>query len=136
MEQIIYEKAYPKRNQDELATLPSQSGAPTPDSFLKQLETSYTCILIPERQRAARSFVQLARKISELYELDIKITEYDTHISVSYYFNAGGGLRCFKDPAVYADDVTFFSNVNGYEIVMCLDYYTHAVINKKRRLYP
>lgn len=35
-----------------------------------------------------------------------------------------------------ADDISFFANIKGYEIVMCLDFYTHATYRNGRMMRP
>ena len=139
MEKIIFEKTYPKRHREIPSLYKRRSGErgmPALDGLLKRIEEDYTCVLIPERQRAMQSLIRLARKISECYKLDIKITEHDTHISIYCYFSAAGGMGFLRELLAGADDISFFSHVNGHEIVMCLDYDTHAVFHKNRRLYP
>ena len=139
MEKIIFEKTYPKRHREIPSPYKRRSGeqgTPALDGLLKRIEEDCTCVLIPERQRAVQSLIRLARKISECYKLDIKITEHDTHISICCYFGAAGGMGFLRELLAGADDISFFSHVNGHEIVMCLDYDTHAVFHKNRRLYP
>ena len=94
------------------------------------------CILIPERQRLAEKFIRTACEVSKLYRLDIKITQYSDHISVDYYFNAAGGLRYLREIVKYADEISFFANSMGYDIVMCLDFYTHAVFRNGHLMHP
>lgn len=93
-------------------------------------------IPIPDRENGAREFIAAAKDVSELYRLDVKITEHIDHISADFYFNAGGSLRYMKEVLKLADDVSFFANVCGYEIIMSLDYYTHAVFVRGRQVYP
>ena len=35
-----------------------------------------------------------------------------------------------------ADSVSFFTGINGFELTISLDYYTHAVYDKNRLLHP
>ncbi|WP_343120989.1 hypothetical protein [Intestinimonas butyriciproducens] len=35
-----------------------------------------------------------------------------------------------------ADNISFFANVSGYDIIMSLNYYTHAVFVRGRQVYP
>ena len=71
--------------------------------------------------------------MSELYELDVTITEHTDHVSAEYYFNSSGGLRYLREVVKHADDISFFTNVRGYDIVMCLDFYTHTVFHRRRQ---
>ena len=83
-----------------------------------------------------RNLLYLIREISELYELDVKITKHVSHISVDYYLGATSCMRYLKDVIKFADDISFFANIEGYKIVLCLDCYTHAVYHRGRRIYP
>ena len=93
-------------------------------------------IPIPDRVDGARDFVAAAKDVSELYQLDVKITEHSDRISVDYYFNEGGGMRDFKEVMRLADDISFFANLQGYNIILSLDYYTRAVFAGGRQLHP
>ncbi|MBP3294407.1 MAG: hypothetical protein J6N32_11695 [Clostridia bacterium] len=97
-------------------------------------ETEY--VPLPEREKTAEHFKNTAIEISEMYELDIKIKQTQSHLSVNYYFNSAGCMGFLKDILCLADDITFFANIQGYEIVMSLDYYTHAVYRRGKRIEP
>ena len=114
MEEIIYGKRYPKESMENYIALTdwlnrelSQKPVPSFDQFQKRLEEDYIYILIPHRQRIAKKFVWIAREISELYELDVKITKHVSHISVDYYFGATSCMRYLKDVIKFADDISF-----------------------------
>lgn len=144
MGEILYEKKYPKGSPEDLEELQKQLGIgelekhemPTAEEFFKRLEEDYLYILLPMRQKAAEEFIRTARKVSELYELDIKIIKHISHISANFYFNAAAGSRHLLDVIRLADDITFLANIHGYDMMMCLDFYTHAVIYKGRRINP
>lgn len=138
MGHIIYEKEYPKETPEEQTYEPE--GRRTPDiSFEEYMRRGYEnrfSIPIPDRENGAKAFIAAAMDVSELYRLDVKITEHIDHISADFYFNAGGSLRYMKEVLKLADDVSFFANVCGYEIIMSLDYYTHAVFVRGRQVHP
>ena len=138
MEKVIYEKKYPKEDLDDLEGLPEACGEPEVpfEEFLKQMCEDFVYVLIPSRQKAARAFIRLAREISELYQLDIKITQRTSHISVDFYFNSAARMKYMKEIVAAADDVAFFANIFGYEINLCLDFYTHAVYQNGRQIMP
>ena len=139
MGRIIYEKRYPRENWEDLIaaeTGDEQAAAKSFDEIVREVYGNRVCVPIPERAKAASAFVLTARRVSELYKLDVTITEYTDHISAEYYFNSSGGLRCLREVVKYADDISFFSNVRGYDIVMCLDFYTHTVFRNKRQVHP
>lgn len=93
-------------------------------------------IPIPDRENGAKEFIAAAKDVSTLCQLDVKITEHIDHISADFYFNAGGSLRYMKEVLKLADDISFFANVCGYEIIISLDYYTHAVFVGGRQVHP
>ena len=138
MSQIIYEKKYPQETPEEPTYAPE--GRKIPDmsfgEFMRRGYENRFSIPIPDRENGAKAFIATAKDVSELYQLNIKITEHIDHISADFYFNAGGSLRYFKDVIRLADDVSFFSNVRGYDIVMSLDYYTHDVFIGGQQIYP
>ena len=138
MSHIIYEKEYRKETPEEQTYEPE--GRRTPDiSFEEYVRRGYEnrfSISIPDRENGAKEFIAAAKDVSELYRLDVKITEHIDHISADFYFNAGGSMRYMKEVLNLADDISFFSDVDGYEIVMSLDYYTHAVFVGGRQVHP
>jgi len=135
---IIYEKTYPKETPEEATYEPE--GRERPDiSFEEFMRRGYEnrfSIPIPNREHGAKAFIAAAKDMSALYQLDVKITEHIDHISADFYFNAGGGLGYMKEVLKLADEISFFSNVRGYDIVMSLDYYTHAVFVRGRQVHP
>lgn len=136
MGRIIYEKRYPQENLEALIAAETggeQAAAKSFDEIVREVYGNRVCVPIPERAKAARAFVLTARCVSELYELDVTITEHTDHISAEYYFNSSGGLRYLREVVKHADDISFFTNVHGYDIVMCLDFYTHTVFHRRRQ---
>ena len=136
MGRIIYEKRYPQENLEALIAAETggeQAAAKSFDEIVREVYGNRVCVPIPERAKAARAFVLTARRVSELYELDVTITEHTDHVSAEYYFNSSGGLRYLREVVKHADDISFFTNVRGYDIVMCLDFYTHTVIHRRRQ---
>ena len=144
MGNIIYERRYPREDAEGIEALSKTldketeetQQIPTFEEFLRRVYENQACILIPERQRLAEKFIRTACEVSKLYRLDIKITQYSDHISVDYYFNAVGGLRYLREIVKYADEISFFANSMGYDIVMCLDFYTHAVFRNGHLMHP
>ena len=136
MGRIIYEKRYPQENLEALIaaeTGDEQAAAKSFEEIVKEVYGNRVCVPIPERAKAARAFVLTARRVSELYELDVTITEHTDHVSAEYYFNSSGGLRYLREVVKHADDISFFTNVRGYDIVMCLEFYTHTVFHRRRQ---
>lgn len=144
MGEVLYEKKYPKESPEDLEELQRQLDAgeieehemPTAEEFFKRLEEDYLYIPMPERKKKVANFIRTARKVSQLYELDITIKKHVSHISAEFCFDASPCLRYLLDVIRLADDIAFFANIRGYEIIMCLDIYTHAVIHKGRWINP
>lgn len=142
MGDVIYEKKYPKENLEEIMS-PSENEdfsdnhtLPPFEEFLEKMYANRFSVPIPARMEAAEYFIQTAREISELYELDVTITKHFDHISVDYYFDAAGCMGFLRDVVKYADEISFFANIMGYEIGLCLDFYTHAVFQGGRQIRP
>ena len=136
MGRIIYEKRYPRENWEDLIAAETggeQAAAKSFDEIVREVYGNRVCVPIPERATAASAFVLTARRVSELYELDVTITEHTDHVSAEYYFNSSGGLRYLREVVKHADDISFYTNVRGYDIVMCLDFYTHTVFHRRRQ---
>lgn len=141
MGEIIYEKTYPKDDLNEILKdcEPPQPAVNTDESyerFLKLMNEDFICVLLPSRQKRAMEFIKVAREISELYELDIKVTRHVSHIAVDYYFNSGFGLRYLRDIIKLADEISFSTHIQGCEINLSLEYFTHAVFHHGRMLRP
>lgn len=138
MSRIIYEKKYPKESFDEQAIVPEKRKEPdiSFEEYMRRVYENRFSIPIPARENSAKAFIAAVKDVSELYQLDVKITEHIDHISADFYFNEGGNLRYFTEVLRLADDISFFANVQGYDIVMSLDYYTHAVFMGGRQVHP
>ena len=95
-----------------------------------------TIIPIPEKIEKADEFIKLAIEISELYELDTKISEKDSCIEVNYSFDCAGDMVFLLSVFRKADSISFFTGIYGFDITISLDYYTHAVYNKGRLVRP
>lgn len=138
MSRIIYKKEFPRDNFEELLKEQTERKEPdlSFDEFMQRGNENRFSTPIPNRVNGAQAFIAAAKDVSELYQLDVLITEHIDHISADFYFNAGGSMRYFKEVMRLADDISFFANMRGYEIIMSLDYYTHAVFKGGRQVYP
>ena len=144
-EEVIYEKTYPREDIAELhAALSEEVDAQdrdekkrmTFDEIMDEIYEGVEYELLPERAKSAEIFVELAKRISETYELDVKIVKHYSHISVDFCFSSSGCMGFLKHIIRFADDISFFANIKGYEIVMSLDHYTHAETRHGRRIHP
>lgn len=144
IKEVIYEKKFPKwemPSEEELAEIEVDADEQKEhlifEQIIEKIYEGVEYVLMPERVEAANRFVRKAIEVSELYEMDIKIEKRTSHISTTYYFNYGGGMKHLTDIIGMADDLAFFGRKdNAYDIVMSLDFYTHAVYRKGRQINP
>ena len=143
-EEVIYEKRFPKwemPSDEELAEDKVDADEPkerlTFEQIMEKIYKDVTYVPMPERTEEAKAFLRKAIEVSELYEMDVKIERRTTHISVTYYFDFGGGMKALTDIIGMADDLAFFGRKdNEYDIVMSLDFYTHTVYRNGRQENP
>lgn len=139
MPKILYEKKYPKRKIDELPAAFERNDEARKQSFddiMQELLQDTIYVLMPERKERAVLFIQTAIEVSKAYELDIKIEEHLSHLTVYFYFDCSGCMGFLKEVVALADDLAFFTHAEGYDLVLALDYYTHAVYRHGRRINP
>ena len=144
MGKVIYEKKFPKQDclgeteqncvDVEHCAFPDKPV--TAASILEWKARNTVYILIPGRQKAVRQFISTAIRLSEENQIDIKIVRNFECVTVSLMFEARPGMGYLKEVIRYADNINFFANVNGYEIIISLDCYTHAVCRHGIQLYP
>jgi len=144
-EKVIYEKTYPQEDIDELHAAMSKEDELreegekkrlTFDEILDEIYEGVEYEPLPEREKSAELFVKTAIYISETYELDVKIVKHYSHITVDFCFNSAGCMGFLKQIIRFADDIAFFANIKGYDIVMSIDHYTHAETRHGRRVHP
>lgn len=143
-EEVIYEKKFPKwemPSEEEVTEIKVDAAAKqdhlTFDQVMEQIYKDVAYVLMPERTEEAKAFVRKAIEVSDLYEMDIKVERRTSHISVTYYFDFGGSMKELTDIIGMADDLAFFGRKDKeYDIVMSLDFYTHAVYRNGRQVNP
>lgn len=139
---VIYKKQFPKWEMPETDDLladnapSSENDNITFEEIMRRIYKDMVYVLLPNRQEKAKEFIETAIEVSELYEMDIEIEQHLSHISVSYYFDCGGGMKHLIDIISKADDVAFFRPKEGCDIIMSLDFYTHAEYRNGRRIEP
>lgn len=98
MGEIIYEKHFHKETIEEIereridfveAFGEDAEQAPSFDEIMKKIYSNVTYLVLPEREKMAKTFIKTAIEISNDYELDIEIEEHLSHISATYYFDCG-----------------------------------------------
>ena len=142
IEEVIYEKKFSKwemptdEELDEIKTNEEVEHL-THEQIMDRIYKDVVYVLMPERTEEAKAFVSKAIEVSNLYEMDIKIEKRTSHISATYYFDFGGGMKYLTDIIGMADDIAFFGRKDkAYDIVMSLDFYTHAVCRNGRQVSP
>lgn len=143
--ETIYEKTFPKETLDEIRESMIERGIPveaetklhmTHEEVMAEIYKGVEYVFLPERVKTADAFVKTAVELSELYELDVKIVKHPNMISVNYYFNSSGCMGFLREIFLLADDIAFFANIKGYDIVVSIDHYTHAVMRNGKRIKP
>lgn len=142
---MIYKKQFHKETIEEIeadmADFMTQYGdqismPPSFDDLRKTYYSDVTYIVLPEREKRAKKFIKTAIDISNTYEIDIEIEEHLSHISVAYYIDCGAEMGFMREIMAMSDNLNFFTRINGYDLVICLDYYTKAVYKKGKLLRP
>lgn len=140
---VIYEKKFPKMEIPTLEQIEEQNAIEneekerlTFEEIMQKIYKDMVYVLIPERAVKAEAFIRKAIAVSELYEMDIKIERHFSHVSVNYYFDCGGAMKYLIDIIKEADEIAFFRPKEGCDIIMSLDFYTHAEYRNGRRVEP
>jgi len=140
---VIYEKKFPKMEiptleqiEEQNATESEEKERLTFEEIMQQIYKDLVYVLIPERAMKAEAFIRKAIAVSELYEMDIKIERHFSHVSANYYFDCGGAMKHLIDIIKEADEIAFFRPKEGCDIIMSLDFYTHAEYRNGRRVEP
>ena len=145
MGEIIYEKHFYKETIEEIekeridfveAFGEDAEQAPSFDEIMKKIYSNVTYLVLPEREKMAKTFIETAIEISNDYELDIEIEEHLSHISATYYFDCGACMGFLKRIIEMSDDISFFDHIKGFDMVMSLDFYTKAVFKRDRLIQP
>lgn len=149
MQKVIYQKKYPKPSAEELEAelegcddlfkqfeeMTSNESVTEKDIF-KMLNKGAVYVPLPDRVKPAEEFIKTAIDISETYEIDTEIRQGAGTITVVFSFDSGGAMGFLKRAVRFADDISLLANVDGYDIVMILDFCTHAVYRHGRQMRP
>lgn len=139
---VVYERKYPKvdaealyREMEEQAS--DETGQPsTFNEIMAKIYSNTAYVIMPQREQECEAFIEVAIEVSELYEIDCKITNHFDHVTVNYSFDCAGNMRELKRVFSLADDYSFFAGIYDRDITVCLDYYTHAVVRNGRVIFP
>ena len=145
MGEIIYKKQYHRETIDEIEAAISDfkenfgdasEQSITFDEIMKKIYSNVTYLVLPEREKMAKTFIKTAIEISNDYELDIEIEEHLSHISATYYFDCGACMGFLRRIIEMSDDISFFDHIKDFDMVMSLDFYTKAVFKRDRLIQP
>ena len=106
------------------------------EQIMEKIYKDVVYVPLPEKQAAAREFLEEAIAISNAYEVDIKIRQYFERIEVKYYFDCAVSVGFLKEILVSADEISFFKDDEGFNLALSLDFYTHAIYRKERCIIP
>ena len=137
--EVLYKKEYARNEIDECvapAKSTTDEDRQNARKFIDRLFDSITTEPLPQREERVICFVRAAIELSVQCSLDVEIRKYETHISVDFSFDNGciikGQNRLFQ----MADEITMMSGLHGRDIVLTLDYFTHAIYRDGRQIYP
>ena len=140
MGEIIYKKQFCKERieeiEPEMTNFTDSSHAPSFEEIMKEIYSGVSYLALPQREKQAKAFIKAAIDLSNAYEVDIEIEEHFSHISVNYFFYCSAAMGFLKKIIQMADDISFFDHINGYDLVMSLDFYTKAVFKRGRLIQP
>ena len=137
MGEIIYEKHFHKETIEEIereridfveAFGEDAEQAPSFDEIMKKIYSNVTYLVLPEREKMAKTFIKTA--------IEIEIEEHLSHISATYYFDCGACMGFLRRIIEMSDDISFFDHIKGFDMVMSLDFYTKAVFKRDRLIHP
>ncbi len=106
------------------------------DEFMEKMEKETSYEPISGREKYVDLFVKEAIRLIELHEVDAKITKDHTHIDVQLFLHCGMDLHGFNRLMMMADCFSVFDHVQGYPIVMHIEYYTQSICHKGKKVYP
>ncbi len=134
--EIIYEKKYPAHEILEERAASEPAVPPTKplvslEQILQALKNT-TYIPIPERIAASKKFIQTVIEVTEFCEMDTKIVRHDGQITATISFDCGGSMRDIRRIFAMVDEFAFFRNIDGHDITISMDFYTHQIIRNGR----
>ena len=92
---VIFEKRHPKLDLSDMELEAANRHDPeteklTMDEILDKMTSGMELVEMPHRKKAVKTFVNTAVQTAETYEIDVKITQYESHVTVDYYFDCSG----------------------------------------------
>ena len=139
---IVYEGKHPQitdEDCEQLYSLTSQHEPLRPmaissEERCRKLFENTVKVLMPERMEGKIYFVQLAKHISEAYELNTVVTEYDDRIIAQFEVDCYNQYAIFQKIILLSDEIGF--DIKNGEVIFSASYYTHATYRSGRRITP
>ena len=143
MEKIIYQKKFPKATLEEIENEiwngeneNRQEKEINFDEMVKKLYSDVTFLVLPDKVKKAKNFIQSIIEISNAYELDVEIKDNFSYISATFFIECCIGMGFLKKIIQMADDISFCTHIDDYDLAITLDYYTKALCRKGRPIQP
>ena len=137
--EVLYKKEYAHDEVDECvrpAKSTTDEDRRNARDFIDRLFDSITTEPLPQREERVTYFVRAAIELSARCSLDIEIRKYENHISVDFSFDKGCVIRGQNRLFQMADEITIMPGLNGRDVVLTLDYFTHAIYRNGRQISP
>lgn len=140
-DRVIYEKKYSdllkeedNRIMSEMASFPAATSEKQSAEYFKKLFENTVLVLIPERIEGREVFIDAAKEMGDLYQLDTVIKEHEDRISDTYAVDCCVNFRGLKKIIMLADDLSLDYGDNV--VFLTLYYYTHATYRSGRKITP
>ncbi|MBQ7336883.1 MAG: hypothetical protein IJW40_00340 [Clostridia bacterium] len=137
---IIYEKTYPEIHYGAPENIPDDCPELPDEIFnierLRKYCEEIIAVPVPTRIAKSETFIRTAIQLAEIYRIDVIIKRFNGHINVSYSFDnslaMGQMIKLFR----MAHDLGFHGGINGRDVTVDLDYYTHDLVQNGRVIFP
>ena len=145
---VLYSKRFPKESpidlEKEAEQLNSENnyddGLKEGESILDFLERNRTTVPNEERIKEKVLFIKAAIDLSETYEIDMDIVEYDTRVVANMFLQSslytGTIKKLISALIVMADEFDIFppKDKENYTVNLLLTYHTHDIYLNGRKI--
>ncbi len=138
---VVYEKRYPIHypsdgdpDYEEAKRVYKNTTFLDGESFLKRLYAQTVRVLIPGRAESLDTFLHVAKRTADHYEMDIVIMSHDDHYSVSLNTKTDFPMSGLKTIMQMADDIMFTNEEE--KMVITFSFYTHTTYLSGRKISP
>ena len=145
---VLYSKRFPKESpldlEKEIEQLNNEKkfddGLKEGESIIDFLEKNRTTVPNEERIKEKVLFIKAAIDLSETYEIDMDIVEYDTRVVANMFLQSslytGTIKKLISALIVMADEFDIFPPKEGedYTVNLLLTYHTHDIFLNGRKI--